>query len=113
MTKHDPLVRLKHMREFAQKAMQLAKDKTRANIENDEVLRLAITHLIELVGEAASWIPEADRVTYPSIPWKKVVGMRNRLIHGYDYIDIEILTGVIHSDLPELIKELDKIIQPQ
>lgn len=110
MTKHDPMVRLRHMREFAMKATDLARDKTKADIEGDEVLRLAITHLLELVGEAASWIPEIDRVIYPSIPWKKVVGMRNRLIHGYDYIDSDILMAVLKTDLPKLLSELALII---
>ena len=66
--------------------------------------------MIELVGEAASWISETDRAMYPSIPWKKVVGMRNRLIHGYDYIDSEILMGVLNTDLPQLLSELALII---
>jgi uncharacterized protein with HEPN domain len=110
MSKHDPMVRLKHMHGFAKKAVELAGNRTHADILNDEVLMLAITHLIELVGEAASWISEEDRGKYPTIPWKKVVGMRNRLIHGYDYIDSEILYGVITVDLPELIAKLDVII---
>ena len=70
MSKHDPMVRLKHMHGFAKKAVELAGNRTHADILNDEVLMLAITHLIELVGEAASWISEEDRGKYPTIPWK-------------------------------------------
>ena len=49
---------------------------------------------------------------YPSIPWHQVVGMRNRLIHGYDQIDLHILWDTIEDDLPPLITELEKILEP-
>lgn len=57
MSKRDPKVRLLHTRDFAQKAVQLTADKTRGDLEQDEVLRLAVTRLLELVGEAATHIP--------------------------------------------------------
>ena len=57
MSKHDPRIRLQHMRDFAQKALRLTEGKTRADLEGDEVLLLAVTHLLELVGEAAAHSP--------------------------------------------------------
>lgn len=110
MSKRDPLVRLAHMRDFATKAHTLAANKTREDLQADEVLRLALTHLIELVGEAASKVPQKLRTAYPEIPWSDIVGIRNRLIHGYDYVDYDILWSVITMDLPPLIAELKKIL---
>ena len=82
MSKHDPAVRLHHMRDFAHRAVSLVAGKTRDDVENDEVLRLALAHLVELVGEAASRVPPEVQAQHPGIPWPKIVGMRNRLIHG-------------------------------
>jgi len=110
MSKREPRVRLLHMRDFAQKALQLTGGKTRADLENDEVLRLAVTHLLELVGEAAAQIPPEAQAQWPQIPWPKIVGMRNRLIHGYDYIDNAILWDALTHNLPELLKQLEQVL---
>ena len=65
---------------------------------------------LELIGEAATHIPEEIRLTYPYIPWRLVIATRNRLIHGYLGIDIDTLWSIIQSDIPSLINELQKII---
>jgi uncharacterized protein with HEPN domain len=65
---------------------------------------------LELIGEAATHIPEEIRLTYPDIPWRRVIATRNRLIHGYLGIDIDTLWSIIQSDIPALITELRKII---
>ena len=113
MSKHDPLVRLKHMREFAQKAVSLVEGKTKEDLEDDEVLRFALTHLVELVGEAASQFPRELQQKYPQIPWPKIVGIRNKLIHGYDYVDYDILWDAITQNFPQLLTELNKILPPE
>jgi uncharacterized protein with HEPN domain len=107
MPHHDPGVRLMHMRDFARKAIELAKGKTRLDLEKDEVLRLALTHLVELVGEAASKLNEEERNVYPQIPWPKLISMRNR---GYDYIDYDILWNAIAKNLPERLEQLDQVL---
>jgi uncharacterized protein with HEPN domain len=113
MSRHDTLVRLRHMRDFARKAVALTRGKEKGELEKDEVLRLAVTHLIELIGEAASQVPEEVRVRYASIPWPKIVGMRNRLIHSYDYVDMDILWDALQSNLPGLLAELEAILPPE
>jgi len=107
MSKRDPLVRLRHMLEFSRKALALASGKTRSSLEQDETLRLALTHLVELVGEAASQVPDEVQKKYPQIPWPKIISMRNRLIHGYDYVDYDILWDAITTNLPQLIPQLE------
>jgi uncharacterized protein with HEPN domain len=55
-------------------------------------------------------VPQEVREKYTNVPWPKVVGMRNRLIHGYDFVDYAILWNTITDDLPPLILELEKVI---
>jgi uncharacterized protein with HEPN domain len=62
MSKRDPKVRLSHRRDFAQKAVQRTRGKTRADVEHDEVLKLAVSRLLELIGEAASHVPADIRL---------------------------------------------------
>lgn len=112
MSEHDPLVRLHHMLDYSREAVLMSKGKTAEELSKDRQLGLALTHLVELIGEAASKVPSEIQFQYPFIPWPKVVGTRNRLIHGYDYVDYDILWDTITNDLPLLIEELEKITPP-
>ena len=73
-------------------------------------MNLALTRLLEITGEAASRVPEDVRERHPEIPWPQIVGLRNRLIHGYDSVDLNILWQIVTSDLPPLIVSLESII---
>lgn len=64
---------------------------------------------LELIGEAATHIPESIRVAYPEVPWRKIIATRNRLIHGYLGIDNDVLWSIIKSDMPKLLMELNKV----
>ncbi len=110
MSRRDPRVRLLHMRDYAQKAVAMSREQTRDDLDDDEKLRLALTHLVELVGEAAGQIPPEHRAKHPEIPWPKVISMRHRLIHGYDFVDYDILWETITGSLPGLIGALDRIL---
>ena len=88
----------------------MAQGRTRQDLETDEMLRYAITHLVELIGESASQVPAEVQQQYPGIPWPKVVNMRHRLIHGYDFVDCDILWDTVIKNLPPLLAELDKIL---
>ena len=110
MSKRDPRVRLLHMRDYAQKAVSMAESHTRDDLDEDEKLMFALTHLVELVGEAASQVPAETRAENQAIPWPSVIGIRNKLIHEYEDIDYDILWDTVNEGLPELIHELNKII---
>ena len=60
----------------------------------------ATAHSLEIVGEAAKRIPESVRLRYPAVPWRLMAGMRDRLIHGYDTVDLDVLWKTITEDLP-------------
>ncbi|MBI5751894.1 MAG: DUF86 domain-containing protein [Hydrogenophilales bacterium] len=64
---------------------------------------------LELIGEAATHIPESVRESAPHIPWRKIVAMRNRLIHGYLGIDNDTLWSVIQDDIPPLLANLEAL----
>lgn len=110
MPDRDPMVRLLHMRDHARKAVEMAKDRDRSDLDNNDMLSLALARLVELVGEAANQVEAETRARYPEIPWPKIIGMRHRLIHEYDKMDQDILWDTIKHDLPVLIAELDKIL---
>ena len=103
-------VRFRHMLDHAREAVAMAKGKTRADLDTDRKLNLSLVRLLEIVGEAAGRIPDEERARYPDIPWPEIVSLRNRLIHGYDSVDFDILWQIITNDLPFLIMQLDKII---
>ena len=98
------------MLDHAKEAITAAQGRTRADLDNDRLLNLALVRLLEIIGEAASRVPREDRDLYPDIPWPEIVGLRNRLIHGYDEVDFDILWQIVTTDLPLLITELGKII---
>jgi uncharacterized protein with HEPN domain len=109
MTRHDDRIRLKHMLDHAREALALIEGKEREDLRRERVLELALIRLVEVVGEAAARISPEGQAGYPSIPWPQVVSMRNRLIHGYEQVDLNVLWDTIEDDLPSLIAELEKI----
>jgi uncharacterized protein with HEPN domain len=106
MSRDDPQVRLRHMLEYAREAISLMHNRTRADLDTDRALGLAIIRCVEIVGEAASRVPEPVQQS----PWPEIIGMRNRLVHGYDLVDYEIVWSTIKEDLPALVSELEKIV---
>lgn len=75
-------------------------------LRSDRKLQLALVQLIEIVGEAASRIPDDIRQAHPTIPWQSAADMRNKLIHGYDLIEYGIVFDTIKDDLPGLVRQL-------
>ena len=93
MSKHETSVRLRHMLDYAREAVALTQGKAREDLETERVLDLALLHLITLIGEAANQMPVEDTVRYAEIPWKKITGMRDHLVHGYDNVNYDLLWG--------------------
>jgi len=110
MPKPDPLIRLKHMLNAGKEILSLTREKTQEELESDRKLNLAVVRLLEVIGEAANKIPSEDRNLYPEIPWPEIIGLRNRLIHGYDSVDLEIVWQIITDDIPQLARSLEKIL---
>lgn len=93
MSKRDTETPLRQMLAHATEAVEITQGKTRADLDQDRLLNLALARLIEIIGEAANRIPEEVQVKYPALPWLQMIGARNCLIHGYDSVDFDILWG--------------------
>ena len=109
MSIQDDKTRIKHMLDAAQKAIAFVNNRTFQDLENDEILALALVKLIEIIGEAASRLSKEYQANHPQIPWSAIIGMRNRLVHAYFDINLKILWQTTQEDLPSLIDELNKL----
>jgi uncharacterized protein with HEPN domain len=105
------MVRVHHMLDHSREAVEMTRGRTRADLDRDRLLNLALVQLVEVIGEAASRVPEEFRSRHPQVPWRQTVGMRNRLIHGYDTVNFDILWTIIQEDLPPLIEQLEAIVR--
>jgi uncharacterized protein with HEPN domain len=111
MSRHETDVRLRHMLDHAREAVSMAQDRVRADLDTDRKLNLSLVRLLEIVGEAAARVPAEERKLYSDIPWREIVGIRNRLIQGYDSVDFDILWEIVSCDLPPLIAVLERAFE--
>ena len=110
MTRHDDLVSIRQMCDHAAEAIQLAHGRTRHDLDADRLFALALTRLLEILGEAAGRVSITTRNRIPGVAWSSIVGLRNHLIHGYDQVDFDILWKIVDHDLAPLVVELDAIL---
>jgi uncharacterized protein with HEPN domain len=109
----DDVIRVRHMLDFAQKAVRFNRGKTRTDLDKDEMLAIATIHLIEVIGEASRTISGSFQEKYPEVPWQSITGTRNRLAHGYIDIDLDVIWAIVTKDLPPLIKQLRRILKEE
>jgi uncharacterized protein with HEPN domain len=98
------------MRDYTREALSLLQGRSRVDLDRERLLNLGLVRLCELIGEAASKVPSEFQEQYPQIPWRRIVGFRNRVIHDYDTIDLDIVWQVLTVDLPPLAAMLDDIL---
>jgi uncharacterized protein with HEPN domain len=98
------------MLEAAREAMEMAHGQQRGDLDTDRKLCLSLMHLLEVVGEAAKGVSPEFRRTHPDLPWKKTAGMRDRLIHGYFDVNLDIVWQTVTEDLPLLIHRLENLM---
>ena len=106
----DDRVRLGHMLQSASEALSFAEGRSRIDVDRDRMLQHSLVRCIEIVGEAAVSISREFRGTVTSIPWAKLAGMRNRLVHAYHDVDPDIVWDTTTQDLPSLVAELKKLL---
>jgi len=111
MSQHDHRMNLEHMLNHSREILELTRNCTRLDLDENRLLNLSLVRLLEIVGEAAGRISQETRDANPQIAWKQIVGMRNKLIHGYDEVDFDILWAIITVDIPVLVKELEDILE--
>ena len=113
MSRHDDSVSLRQMLDHAREAIVMVQPYTRTDLNRNRMLSLALIQLAQIVGEAANRVSKAERERHAEIPWGQIIGLRNRLAHGYDSINFDILWEVLTVDLPALVVMLEQIIPPE
>jgi uncharacterized protein with HEPN domain len=108
--RREDSVRLLHMSDAAREALGFARSQTRVDLSRDRKLVLALVKDIEIIGEAAYQVSLVKRDQLPGIPWEDIIGMRDRLVHSYFEINLDVLWRTVQDDLPPLIAELERVI---
>lgn len=106
----DDFVYAGHMLDVARSIVAKVAGRSRGEYDADENLRLALTHLIQTIGEAARRVSEAFQQSQPQIPWKNIIGTRHRVVHDYLHVDYDLVWDVATVDVYPLIAELEKIV---
>lgn len=109
--RRDDAIRVRHMLEAAREAVGFTQGVQRRDLASNRMLVLSLVKSIEIIGEAASTVTAETRQLHPSIPWRDMTAMRNRLIHVYFDIDLDRVWDTITDDLPKLIAQLDAIVE--
>lgn len=107
MSRHDDEVRLRHMLDAARQAIAFAHGRSRTDLDKDLQLSLALTRLVEIVGEAAKNVSAETAAAFPSVPWRAIAGTRDRLVHAYFDVDFDRLWQIVAVDLPSLVAMLE------
>ncbi len=105
------LVRIHHMLDATREILAFSANKIRLDLDTDRMLCLSLVHLLEIIGEAAVGVSSEFKEKYSQIRWSSIVGMRNRLIHGYYDIDLNIVWKTVTEDIPPLNADLEKIVK--
>ncbi|MXZ13827.1 MAG: DUF86 domain-containing protein [Candidatus Dadabacteria bacterium] len=106
----DEVAYLLDMLHAAQDVEEFASDLTFHQFEESRLHQNAILKSIEVIGEATTHITEETRLAHAEIPWQKIVGMRNHLVHGYFQIDLEQVWNTVQQDIPSLIHILKLLV---
>jgi uncharacterized protein with HEPN domain len=88
----------------------LARDRSRHDLDADDVAHLAMLHLIQRLGEAASRLSADFRATHTEFPWGEMIGMRNRIVHAYDDLDPDIIWRIATEDIEAVIAALERVL---
>lgn len=113
MSKHNDLLYLGHMVEYGRRAHDEVSRVSREEFDANGTLQLPVTHLIQIVGEAARKVSLATREAHPEIDWSRVTGMRHKIVHDYIEIDVGVVWDTATNDLPPLIAALEKFTPPE
>jgi uncharacterized protein with HEPN domain len=106
----EDAIRIGHMIEAAQTAQRFIAGRQRPDLDTDEMLLFAVVQAIQIVGEAASRVSPETQLATPLIPWARIIGMRNRLVHAYADIDHEVVWKTVTVEIRALLSLLTPLL---
>lgn len=102
----DPAIYLNDMMDAIANIKDFVGKKSREEFEKDKMAFAATVRELEVIGEAARRVPSEFREKHKEIEWRKIIGMKNKLIHGYDKVDLDVVWNVVKDELPKLEEKL-------
>jgi uncharacterized protein with HEPN domain len=106
----DDRLTLELMLDSARRLRSLARERGASAFAADDVVQLAVLHLIQRLGEGASRLSADFRAGHPEFPWGEMIGMRNRIVHGYDDLDPDMTWRVATDDIEPVIAALERAL---
>jgi uncharacterized protein with HEPN domain len=98
------------MRDATEQAIAFCATRDRSDLDSDPMLLLALTRLLEIIGEAAKFVSDSTRALAPAVPWRQAAGTRDRIAHGYYDINLDVVWEIVSNDLPVLRNELNELL---
>ena len=111
MSSHDPRVTLRQLQNAARRLQEICAGRTLEGLLADWMATVAAERFFEIVGEAVKRLPMDLRERYPVVPWKEIAGTRDRLSHGYDDINYEVLWDAVQNDVPLLLRTTERMLE--
>lgn len=108
----DSLDRIRHIHEAISKIIFYTK-RGRRKFDREEQTQNSIIYYLQIVGEAASALPQDFRDRHPEIPWRPMISMRNKLIHHYDGIDLDVVWETATVSITDLKPKIDAILDEE
>lgn len=107
----NPVVFLEHILNSIQRINSFTKRTSKNAFLKKEMVQSAVIRELEIIGEAVKNLPPEVTTVYPAVPWKKIAGLRDKLIHNYFGVDLELTYDIIWDDLPPLKEQIVKIVK--
>jgi len=104
---------LADMRSYAGRVLSFVEGLGFPEFARSGLRQYAVLKAVETIGEAASQVSASTRQTGPAIPWADIIGMRNRLVHTYYAVDLNIVWKTVQEDLPALVAQLEPLLPEQ
>lgn len=102
-------LRILLMRDACREIVELSVNLTLEQLRENRVMELALSKLLENVGEEATKVSDATKAKYAVIPWKRIASTRHRIVHDYVNIKLDVMWDIVTSDVPALLQQLDAI----
>lgn len=107
MSLPEVAITLAQLVDHANEAIGMCRGRTRRDLSHDRLFALALERLVSIIGEAAGRLPSEFRDRHPGIPWADIIGMRHRLVHGYEAVDYDIVWEALTVDLSPVARDLE------